>query len=132
MLKVVRVFYALAMLVAASTVTPVSAQEFTVDEDTSADLSPAKMQLWCTITDSASNRVFVSDPTPTGTLSHMALWTASSRFVTVVNSRYNLTIRNSDHACAVYRDKTHAAKARDITVSLAQHHGEQIVTIGLD
>ena len=132
MMKVIRTLHMMVMLLTASTIMSVSAQEPSVDEDTSSTPSPAKMQLLCMITDSASNRLFVSDPAPTGTLSHMALWTVSSRFVTVVNSRYNLTIRNSDHACAVYRDKTYATKARDTAVSLAQHHGEHIVTIGLD
>lgn len=131
MLKLVRILYTLVMLTAVSTIMPVCAQEVTT-EDMPSVSSPVKMQLWCTITDLASNRLFVSDPVPTGTLSHMALWAASSRFVTVVNSRYNLTIRNSDHACAVYRDKTHATKARDVTIALAQHRGEQIVTLGLD
>ncbi|MBS1103241.1 hypothetical protein JK202_09440 [Gluconobacter sp. Dm-62] len=132
MLKIVRILHMLVMLFTASSIMPVSAQEPGVDEDTASAPSPVTTQLWCMITDAASNRLFVSDPAPTGTLSHMALWTASSRFVTVVNSRYNLTIRNSDHACAVYRDKTHATTARDTAISLAQHHGEHIVTIGLD
>ncbi|MQR99852.1 hypothetical protein [Gluconobacter aidae] len=132
MLRWAHILHILVVLSAVSTIMPVSAEELTADEDTASAPSPAKMQIWCAIMDAASSRLFVSDPTPTGPLSHMALWVAGSRFVTIVNSRYNLTIRNSDHACTMYRDKTHATKARDLTISLAQHHGEQIVTIGLD
>ncbi|MBS1078030.1 hypothetical protein JK217_09755 [Gluconobacter kondonii] len=114
----------LMMMVAAAAIMPACAQNVATDP-------PAKkLVLWCTVSDGASKRFFASDPVPTSELSHMALWNANSRFITIVNSRYNLTIRNNDHACAIYRNMTHATKARDALVSLAQHRGNHIVTVG--
>ncbi|MEN3167961.1 hypothetical protein [Gluconobacter sp. OJB] len=114
----------LVMLIAATVIMPAAAQ------DETADLSSRKMVLWCTVIDGGSKRLFASDPLPTSELNHMALWNANSRFITIVNSRYNLTIRNNDHACSVYRDMTHATKARDALVSLAQQRGNRIVNVG--
>ncbi|GBR35269.1 hypothetical protein [Gluconobacter kondonii] len=116
--------YLLLMLIAMSVTMPAYAQ------DEASDFSSRKMVLWCTVTDGGSKRLFASDPVPTNELSHMALWNANSRFITIVNSRYNLTIRNNDHACSVYRDMTHATKTRDALVSLAQQRGNRIVNIG--
>ena len=111
-------------LIFTATVMPACAQ------DETAGLAYRKMVLWCTVSDGASKRLFASDPVPTPELSHMALWNASSRFVTIVNSRYNLTIRGNDYACSVYPDMTHATKTRDRAISLAQHRGDRIVTVG--
>lgn len=114
----------LAIMIGIAAIVPAYAQ------DESAGLSPRKMVLWCTVMDGASKRLFASDPVPTSALSHMALWNANSRFITIVNSRYNLTIRNNDHSCSVYLDMTHATKARDVLVSLAQQRGNRIVNVG--
>ncbi|AQS91232.1 MULTISPECIES: hypothetical protein [Gluconobacter] len=113
-----------AMMVAAAIVMPACAQ------DATTGLPSRKLVLWCTVSDGGSKRLFASDPVPTSDLSHMALWNANSRFITIVNSRYNLTIRNNDHACAIYPDMAHATKTRDALISLAQQRGSHIVTVG--
>ena len=99
-------------------------------DDFGASPAQAKGQLWCTVPDGASKRMFVSNTAPLEGVGHIALWNAGDRFLAVVNARDTLTLRGGDHACHEFADRSHVLKARDAAQTAARQREERVVVVG--
>lgn len=100
-----------------------------VTPDENENIPHAKI-LWCSVQHPASKRVFMSEPAASTIQGHLPLWDAGNRFLNVVNARYTLTMHGGNSACGLYPDRRHAFKARDLTRTLAEKQGWQVMNIG--